>query len=233
MFPYIIKSAIYIHPILLFYFQFSTYKIGTINPKEIPPSYYSWSSPFYNTLRERVVQRLESLNKPLRGTFQIQFKSVLLLVGFWYSLYQMYTSPFRSALIWTVVMGVFAHFIGTCIQHDGNHGAYSVNKYLNVFAGWTMDMIGASAFTWQFQVRMSRSFGSILWYISFGIYVSISFDFQKKKGLSEQTVFVSYFHHNNNHSTCLDIIHTPIFSRNPHMNQTLLNLIQMYFHHIP
>lgn len=54
-------------------------------------------------------------------------------------------------MLWSVIMGIFGHWVGTCIQHDGNHGAYSTNKYLNLFAGWTMDMIGASAFTWQFQ----------------------------------------------------------------------------------
>lgn len=48
-------------------------------------------------------------------------------------------------------MGVFAHFVGTCIQHDGNHGAFSNSKLLNKVAGWTLDMIGASAFTWEIQ----------------------------------------------------------------------------------
>jgi len=48
-------------------------------------------------------------------------------------------------------MGFFAHFVGTCIQHDGNHGAFSKTPIVNTLAGWTMDMIGASAFTWQFQ----------------------------------------------------------------------------------
>merc|ERR1711982_29397 len=42
-------------------------------------------------------------------------------------------------------------FIGTCIQHDGNHGAFSTNSFMNICAGWTLDMIGASAFTWEFQ----------------------------------------------------------------------------------
>lgn len=126
--------------------------IGTIESKELPTSYYDWSSPFYTTLCERVTNRLSSLNKPLRGTFQIQCKAIILLVGFWFSLYKMYTLDFKGALVWTIIMGVFGHFVGTCIQHDGNHGAFSESKVLNVMAGWTMDMIGASAFTWQFQV---------------------------------------------------------------------------------
>ena len=48
-------------------------------------------------------------------------------------------------------MGASASFIGTCIQHDGSHGAFSTKSWLNTTAGWTLDMIGASAFTWEIQ----------------------------------------------------------------------------------
>jgi len=33
----------------------------------------------------------------------------------------------------------------------GNHGAFACGNTLNKIAGWTLDMIGASAFTWEFQ----------------------------------------------------------------------------------
>lgn len=114
-------------------------------------SYYNWDSPFYQTLCERVTKRLRERNLPLRGGYEIQVKAILILIGFWASLYKMYVSPFPTALVYTCVMGFFAHWVGTCIQHDGNHGAFSTNPLINTMAGWTMDMIGASAFTWQFQ----------------------------------------------------------------------------------
>jgi len=77
----------------------------------------------------------------------------MLLIGFWYSLYKMYvtTESFAMAAFWSMSMGVFASFVGTCIQHDGNHGAFSTVKPINKIAGWTLDMIGASAFTWEIQ----------------------------------------------------------------------------------
>jgi len=126
--------------------------IGTIEESQVPTSYYSWSSPFYNTLRKRVTQRLSELKKPLRGTKEIHFKAVLILFAFWFSLYQMYTNDtYYKACLWSCTMGVFGHFVGTCIQHDGNHGAFGKSKWMNLFGGWTMDMIGSSAFTWQFQ----------------------------------------------------------------------------------
>ena len=62
-----------------------------------------------------------------------------------------------ASLFWShavpasMLMGAAASFIGTCIQHDGNHGAFSVHSWLNTLSGWTLDMIGASAFTWEIQ----------------------------------------------------------------------------------
>jgi len=43
----------------------------------------------------------------------------------------------------------FASFISTCIQYDGNHGANY--RWLNKAAGWTLDIIGVSGFTWKIQ----------------------------------------------------------------------------------
>ena len=128
--------------------------IGTMEPNSFD-SFYSWHSDFYSVLKQRVVQRLESQKLQRRGSIEIWIKAVFLLVGFWYSLYKMYTTPsstsFLTAIGWSFSMGIFAALIGTNIQHDGNHGAFSTSKLINKFAGWTMDMIGASAYTWEIQ----------------------------------------------------------------------------------
>jgi len=57
----------------------------------------------------------------------------------------------QKASLYSIMMGASASFIGTCIQHDGSHGAFSTKSWLNTTAGWTLDMIGASAFTWEIQ----------------------------------------------------------------------------------
>jgi len=124
-------------------------EVGVI--KDVSQSYYDWSSDFYPTLCERVIKRLKSLNRPLRGNSDIQVKAVLILFTFWASLIKMYLSEFPTAILYSMLMGFAAHFVGTCIQHDGNHGTFSTSPFINTLAGWTMDMIGASAFTWQFQ----------------------------------------------------------------------------------
>merc|ERR1711990_1216405 len=61
------------------------------------------------------------------------------------------SSGFVVPAFTAAVVGIAASFIGTCIQHDGSHGAFSKYSFINKAAGWTMDMIGASAFTWEVQ----------------------------------------------------------------------------------
>ena len=126
--------------------------IGTMEEGAFTNSFYNWDSDFYGTLKERVVKRLEERGLSRRGSGEIWAKALFLLVGFWTCLYYMIaSSDYKVALLASIGMGSFAAFIGTCIQHDGNHGAFAKSKLLNKAAGWTLDMIGASAFTWEIQ----------------------------------------------------------------------------------
>ena len=119
---------------------------------EISSSFYSWESDFYKVMKRRVVKRLAQRGLSRRGSYEIWIKAVVILTGFWVSLFRMYVaSTFLTAAMWSASMGIFAAFVGTCIQHDGNHGAFANGRLPNKVAGWTLDMIGASAFTWEFQ----------------------------------------------------------------------------------
>lgn len=127
-------------------------QIGVMEGEELKDSFYSWKSGFYNVLRDRVVVRLDEIGRPIRGCQDIAVKAVMILIGFWLSLVKMYfAESFLMACLWSCSMGGFAALVGTCIQHDGNHGAFSEHDYINQMAGWTLDMIGASAFTWRLQ----------------------------------------------------------------------------------
>ena len=127
-------------------------QIGIMEKGSYDTSFYSWDSDFYRVLRRRVVERIEERGLNRRGSMEIWIKALSLLTGFWFSLYQMYTNEnFVIAIVWSITMGFFAAMIGTNIQHDGNHGAFAQSKLVNKAAGWTLDMIGASAFTWELQ----------------------------------------------------------------------------------
>lgn len=132
---------------------FFVFKVGHMKDGAIQDSFYSWDSGFYDILTKRVLQRLRERGLSRRGGHEILIKAILLLCGFWFSLYKMYTTTdnYFNAALWSISMGCFAAFVGTCIQHDGNHGAFSNYRPINKMAGWTLDMIGASAFTWEIQ----------------------------------------------------------------------------------
>jgi len=126
--------------------------IGHLEKGALEESFYSWNeSDFYSVMKKRVLERLVKLKLNRRGSYEICIKAAMILFCFWFSLYKMYTSTFGMACLWSMCMGVWAHFVGTCIQHDGNHGAFSQSKFINKAAGWTMDMIGASGYTWEIQ----------------------------------------------------------------------------------
>nr|AAN75710.1 delta 4-desaturase [Thraustochytrium aureum] len=115
-------------------------------------SYYSWDSEFYRVLRERVAKKLAEPGLMQRARMELWAKAIFLLAGFWGSLYAMCVlDPHGGAMVAAVTLGVFAAFVGTCIQHDGSHGAFSKSRFMNKAAGWTLDMIGASAMTWEMQ----------------------------------------------------------------------------------
>mmetsp|Transcript_5801 Transcript_5801/g.10391 ORF Transcript_5801/g.10391 Transcript_5801/m.10391 type:complete len:506 (+) Transcript_5801:99-1616(+) len=131
------------------------YRIGKLaqdDKVDVEGSYYTWDSEFYKTLRKRVIARLDERKIARRGGPEIWIKAIMLLVGFWFNLYLMNTlDPQGGAIVASMLVGIFAAFIGTCIQHDGNHGTFAFSNVMNKAAGWTLDMIGASAFTWEFQ----------------------------------------------------------------------------------
>ena len=130
-------------------------RIGTMEDGSFDGSFYSWDSDFYPTLKRRVVDRLSGRGLDRRGSSEIRIKAALLLCGFWISLFEMaYASRRDHYLVsaaWSISMGIFAALIGVNVQHDGNHGSFATSKFANKIAGWTMDMIGASAFTWEMQ----------------------------------------------------------------------------------
>lgn len=74
------------------------------------------------------------------------FKTSLILLNWSVSLY--YTI-LNGSYIAAMVLGIFSSLIGTCVMHDGCHGAYSSKSYINTIMGFGMDLIGASTYCWE------------------------------------------------------------------------------------
>lgn len=54
-------------------------------------------------------------------------------------------------LLAVLIMGLGLAGIGLSVMHDANHAAYSNKKWVNELIGYSMNLIGASAFTWKIQ----------------------------------------------------------------------------------
>jgi len=70
------------------------------------------------------------------------FKLLLIMVGWVFSFYY---GMIKGSFLAAVAMGFFHSQFGISIAHDGNHGAFSRNLWLNRLAAFAMDLIGASS----------------------------------------------------------------------------------------
>jgi len=109
--------------------------------------FYNWNGEFYRTLKLRVenVQKTMNLNTNSKEMF---LKTFLLFV-LWGITY--YYTLITGSFILAFVLGIFHGEFGIQIGHDGNHGSYSKTKWIANWAGKMMDIMGASAISWNMQ----------------------------------------------------------------------------------
>lgn len=54
-------------------------------------------------------------------------------------------------LVMVVIMGFGIAGIGLSVMHDGNHGSYSKEHWINSLMGYSLNVVGASSFNWKIQ----------------------------------------------------------------------------------
>lgn len=111
------------------------------------------SQQFFQTMRKRVNQYFEDNNIEKTGNWKMYLKTVIM--------YSLYLVPFILILtlnlpIWAIligyfIMGVGVSGIGLAVMHDANHGSYSKHKIVNQIMSYSMNVVGASSFTWRIQ----------------------------------------------------------------------------------
>lgn len=108
---------------------------------------------FFRTLRSRVNGYFKVNDIPKTGDGRLYLKTGIVMGLF---LIPLALIPFSLGgnlltLLLYAIMGVGMASIGFCVLHDAIHGSFSPNKKLNKVMGYTMNMIGGSAFTWTIQ----------------------------------------------------------------------------------
>ena len=135
------------HPRMVSNAVLEKYCVGTMKAGSFE-TYYDWESEvFYATMKERVVKQLEKEGvKSWHDSPVMYAKTAVIVAGFATSLAFTWQGSFLAA----AMLGMFSSCVGTCIMHDGCHGAYSKHRAVNRLMAWGMDMIGASTYVWEF-----------------------------------------------------------------------------------
>ncbi|WP_317172201.1 hypothetical protein [Hymenobacter sp. BRD67] len=110
-------------------------------PKFAPPR------TFHAELKRRTTQYFQTTGKAQTGNGALLGKA-LLLVGSLIALYihLVFFTPLAAwAVLECVLMGTVLALIGFNVMHDGAHGSFSRHAWLNRFAAFTLNVLGAAA----------------------------------------------------------------------------------------
>ncbi len=110
-------------------------------------------SLFFPTLRKRVDAYFEENGMSKTANPSMVFKSVVLIAAYvvpFILLLILQPSLGVSLALW-FIMGLGVAGIGMSVMHDANHGAYSSNKSVNAIMGYSLNLVGGSAFNWKLQ----------------------------------------------------------------------------------
>ena len=109
---------------------------------------------FTKELKSRVDDYFKKNKIDRFGNFNMFFKSFFMLslyfTPFTFIITGVVSNTYAVLGLWAL-MGVGMAGIGLSIMHDGNHGAFSRNKFINRLMGMTINFVGGSAKLWKLQ----------------------------------------------------------------------------------
>ena len=122
-------------------------------------------SEFVKTLRKRVDTYFKENGIDKTGGLKIKIKAMFMLllyiVPYFLSIFGAITKPWMLLLM-CILMGFGMAGIGLSVMHDANHGSFSRKKWLNKFAGFSINFLGGNVNNWKAQHNiMHHSFTNI------------------------------------------------------------------------
>ncbi len=108
---------------------------------------------FFSTLRRRVEEYFVNAKISQHANTTMVIKTIVLLASYAlpFSYIILFQPPFFISLCLSVFMGFAVAGIGMSVMHDANHGAYSSSEKVNRMVGYTLNLLGGSAFNWKIQ----------------------------------------------------------------------------------
>ena len=110
------------------------------------------SQPFFQALRTRTDQYFKANKISTKGDSRLYWKTAILSITF-IAIYitLVFLTPTSNwiNLILCSLLGANFAAIGFNMMHDGAHGSYSDNKFLNESMGFTLNIMGGNMYVWK------------------------------------------------------------------------------------
>jgi len=114
------------------------------------PKFSNVPHSFHTELKGRISAYFEEVGKSTTGDFKIFMKAVILMVAFLFIYIHLvfFTPNAFWAILESVLLGCVVAAIGFNVMHDGAHGSFSKYKWVNVFAAFSLNILGGNSFMW-------------------------------------------------------------------------------------
>lgn len=114
------------------------------------PKFTPVKPSFHTELKKRISQHFEKTGKATTGNYSLWSKALILIAAliFFYVHLVFFTPSAGWAIAECILLGVTVASIGFNIMHDGAHGSFSNNAFLNKMAAVTLGFLGGSHFMW-------------------------------------------------------------------------------------
>jgi linoleoyl-CoA desaturase len=109
---------------------------------------------FVATLNERVNGYFKANNISRQGNNEMVIKTIFMFLLYLVPYFLVLTSTIIGTpwlLLMAILMGLGSAGIGLSVMHDANHGAYSKKAWVNDLIGYSVNLLGVTAFTWKIQ----------------------------------------------------------------------------------
>lgn len=114
------------------------------------PKFSNVPHSFHSELKGRITQYFEEVGKSTYGNSKLFTKAVILMVSFFFVYIHLvfFTPNTFFAILECVILGGIVSAIGFNVMHDGAHGSFSRYKSVNLFAAFSLNILGGNSFMW-------------------------------------------------------------------------------------
>ncbi|NCT95296.1 MAG: acyl-CoA desaturase [Chitinophagaceae bacterium] len=124
--------------------------------ESVIPKFPAVKQSLHTELKKRVQQYFDERGIDATGTPRLFTKAIMMVIAFvfFYIHLVFFTPAWYFAVAECVILGGLIAAIGFNVMHDGSHGSFSTNKYVNRIAASSISLLGANHFMWNMKHNM-------------------------------------------------------------------------------